>query len=802
MLVDVSMSVGLGERAGIVGENGSGKSTLLRLLAGVEPPDDGDVTTADDTGYLSQTLDLPPSHTVQQAVDAALADLRAMERRMRDLESALANQATPRRTEATAETDEARTKRGDAVTAQHGEPTAECGEVPARCGEVPARCGEVPARCGDAGTAQHGEATAVSDEVPTEHHDAVTAQHSETTAECSEVPAKCGDAGTAEHGEATAQRSDVATKRGETTERRGEATAQRGEATEQRGEVATKHDEATDNRGEVAIEYADLMDEYGELLTAYELRGGYEADARVDKAFHGLGLSHVGRDRVLSSLSGGEQARLGLACVLAAAPRVLLLDEPTNHLDESALTWLESRLREHRGTVVVVSHDRVFLDRVATTVIEVEHGAITRFGGGYTGFLAAKAAARARWEQSYAAWCEEVRQVREYAATTAHRVAAGRLMRDNNKMAYDRNAGRVQSSVASRVRNAQERLRRLEADPVPRPPAPLRFRGTFTSPGPETTPKTGPHQRPRPEEDVALQAGHRFPDPERESADPEQRSLDPGHRFIHPKPKILGPRHKPFHPSRDHGDPSDGHRDPSGGHRDPSDGHRDSSGGHGDPSDGHQSPSGGHQDPSGSHPELIDVHPDPSDVNHDTEHGDARAQVLVALRDVRVGDRLHVPSLTIRSGDRLLVRGANGAGKSTLLRTIAEHGRARVGYLPQEVTFDPDLTVLDAYGSGYADERRAALLDTGLFAPGALDQKVGTLSVGQRRRLALAGLLTREYDLLLLDEPTNHLSPVLAEELEQALDAYRGGLVVVSHDRALTRRFRGTEITLVGGRIH
>ncbi|QFY14802.1 ATP-binding cassette domain-containing protein [Nonomuraea phyllanthi] len=199
---------------------------------------------------------------------------------------------------------------------------------------------------------------------------------------------------------------------------------------------------------------------------------------------------------------------------------------------------------------------------------------------------------------------------------------------------------------------------------------------------------------------------------------------------------------------------------------------------------------------------MIDVHPDPSDVNHDTEHGDAQAQVLVALRDVRVGDRLHVPSLTIRSGDRLLVRGANGAGKSTLLRTIAEHARARVGYLPQEVTFDPDLTVLDAYGSGYADERRAALLDTGLFAPGALDQKVGTLSVGQRRRLALAGLLTREYDLLLLDEPTNHLSPVLAEELEQALDAYRGGLVVVSHDRALTRRFRGTEITLVGGRIH
>jgi macrolide transport system ATP-binding/permease protein len=506
------MSVKPGERAGIVGENGSGKSTLLRLLAGVERPDDGEITVPDDVGYLGQTLDLPPSHTVQQAVDAALADLRAMERRMRELESALT---------------------------------------------------------------------------------------------------------------------------------------------------------------------AEAMDEYGELLTTYEARGGYEADARVDKAFHGLGLAHVGRDRILSSLSGGEQARLGLACVLAASPRVLLLDEPTNHLDESALTWLEDRLREHRGTVVVVSHDRVFLDRVATAVLEVEDGAVTRFGGGYTGFLSAKAAARTRWEQSYAAWCEEVRQVREHAATTAHRVAPGRMMRDNNKMAYDRNAGRVQSSVASRVRNAHERLRRLLDDPVPRPPAPLRFHGTFDTAAP--------------------------------AAEDSGRADTPA----------------------------------------------------------------------------------------------VESRVVVELRDVRVGDRLRVESLTIRAGERLLVRGANGAGKSTLLQTIAEHARdrVRVGYLPQEVTFDAELTVLAAYGHGYADERRQALLSTGLFPSHTLGQKVGELSVGQRRRLALARLLAGEHDLLLLDEPTNHLSPLLAEELEQALDHYRGTLVVVSHDRALTRRYRGKSLHLTGGRI-
>ncbi|MCK2212209.1 ATP-binding cassette domain-containing protein [Actinomadura sp. ATCC 31491] len=551
----MTVSVKAGERAGVVGENGSGKSTLLRLLAGVERPDDGEITVGDgdvraplDVGYLGQTLDLPPTHTVQQAVDAALAGLRAIEHRMRALESSLSDAST-----------------------------------------------------------------------------------------------------------------------------RDDATAPSG------------HDTAA------------ALAEYGDLQTLYEARGGYEADARMDKAFHGLGLAHVTRDRVLGSLSGGEQARLALACVLAAAPRLLLLDEPTNHLDEAALTWLEGRLREHRGTVVVVSHDRVFLDRVATAVLEVEGAAVTRFGGGYRGFLAAKAAARARWEQSYADWCEEVRQVREHAATTAHRVAAGGLMRDNNKMAYDRNAGRVQSSISSRVRNAHERLRRLLADPVPRPPSPLRFRGAFTH------------------------------------STPDQPATSPAH-------------------------PAPGQRTTSPAH------------------------------PAPGQPTTSRTHPAP----------------LVELRDLRIaGGRLRIDHLALAPGERLLVRGPNGAGKSTLLRALAEQAardHIKVGHLPQEVTFDPGRTVLDAYGHGHPDEREAALLDTGLFAPHTLTQKTGHLSVGQRRRLALARLLAGEHDLLLLDEPTNHLSPLLAEELEQALDHYHGTLVVVSHDRALTRRFRGEHLHLSGGR--
>ncbi|GAA2457112.1 ABC-F family ATP-binding cassette domain-containing protein [Actinomadura vinacea] len=219
------------------------------------------------------------------------------------------------------------------------------------------------------------------------------------------------------------------------------------------------------------------MAEYGDLMTIFELRGGYDADARVERALHGLGLGPVGRDRTVGSLSGGEQVRLRLAAVLAAAPEVLLLDEPTNHLDEGALSWLEEHLRTRRGTTVAVSHDRVFLERVATSLLEVDadRRRVVRYGNGYAGYLEEKTAARRRWAQAHDQWRADIDRLREAAATTARQVAPGREMKDGNKMAYNRAGGRVQQSLASRVRNAEERLRRLLADPIPPPPEPLRF---------------------------------------------------------------------------------------------------------------------------------------------------------------------------------------------------------------------------------------------------------------------------------------------------------------------------------------
>ncbi|MGW7433605.1 ABC-F family ATP-binding cassette domain-containing protein [Streptomyces sp. NPDC054861] len=418
--------------------------------------------------------------------------------------------------------------------------------------------------------------------------------------------------------------------------------------------------------GELATAGGRALAEYGDLLTAYELRGGYEADARVDKAMHGLGLAGAGRERALGSLSGGEQARLGIACAIAAAPEVLLLDEPTNHLDTQALDWLEEALLAHRGTVVAVSHDRTFLQRVATAVLEVDadRRTIVRYGDGYAGFRAERAAARRRWEQAYEEWREETARLEVFAATTAHGVAAGRSIKDHNKMAYDRAGGRVQASVAGRVRNAQERLRRLHAEPVPRPPRPLAF---------AARPVAGEAQ------------------------------------------------------------------------------------------------------------------------------GD-----LVTLAGVRVADRLTVDALTIRAGEKLLVHGGNGAGKSTLLRVLAglvapDSGEVRrtgrIGFLAQEIPVDrPSERLLDAFGRGLAlteDEREELLLTYGLFRRAELRVAVGSLSAGQRRRLALARLLARPADLLLLDEPANHLALGLVEELEEALERWTGALVVVSHDRRLRERFTG-----------
>ncbi|HEU5129379.1 MAG TPA: ABC-F type ribosomal protection protein [Glycomyces sp.] len=209
------------------------------------------------------------------------------------------------------------------------------------------------------------------------------------------------------------------------------------------------------------------------------------------------------------------------------------------------------------------------------------------------------------------------------------------------------------------------------------------------------------------------------------------------------------------------------------------------------------------------------VPPPPEPMRFTTEiatTGADAARPAVALSGVRVGDRLHLPELTVAHGERVLVTGPNGAGKTTLLRliagelepdegTVARTGAA--GHLRQHAAAGADRrSVLRAFADGRVGTLEAhaeALLRLGLFAPERFGRPVADLSVGQRRRLELARLVTAPVDVLLLDEPTNHLSPVLAEQLQEALASYTGTVILVSHDRRLRESFTGRRLAMDAG---
>ncbi|MEV4470591.1 TlrC/CarA/OleB/SrmB family ABC-F type ribosomal protection protein [Nonomuraea sp. NPDC049504] len=231
------------------------------------------------------------------------------------------------------------------------------------------------------------------------------------------------------------------------------------------------------------------MDAYARLVAEFEARGGYEADARVDAALHGLGLPGLDRSRPVATLSGGERSRLALAATLAAEPELLLLDEPTNDLDDRAVAWLEQRLRAHRGTVVAITHDRMFLERVTSTVLEVGEGRVRRYGDGYDGYLAAKAAERAARLRAYEEWRQELARHSALVAANAGRLAA--VPRKLTLASMGTGAWRARSrthGAAGRIRQAQQRVQRLTANPLTPPPDPLRF---TTVPSATTVSATG-----------------------------------------------------------------------------------------------------------------------------------------------------------------------------------------------------------------------------------------------------------------------------------------------------------------------
>lgn len=134
----------------------------------------------------------------------------------------------------------------------------------------------------------------------------------------------------------------------------------------------------------------DLMSRYHTLQDSFERRGGYQIASEVSGTLKGLGFAEDDFAHPVKNLSGGQKTRVALAKLLVGSPDVIILDEPTNHLDMSSIVWLETYLLNYKGTVLIVSHDRYFLDRVVDHVIELDNGNMTSFTGNYSDYAAKK----------------------------------------------------------------------------------------------------------------------------------------------------------------------------------------------------------------------------------------------------------------------------------------------------------------------------------------------------------------------------------------------------------------------------
>ena len=174
--------------------------------------------------------------------------------------------------------------------------------------------------------------------------------------------------------------------------------------------------------------------EYAQLSAYFEAHDGYIIDVKIKQILNGMGFGNTPSDRIISSLSGGEKTRLALAKLLLEQPNLLILDEPTNHLDFQTLMWLEDYLKGYKGSILIVSHDRYFLNKICTRICEIENGRLTSYNGNYSAFLVQKKMNSERLLKEYEAQQKEIEKLEDYIVRNKTRASTAKMAKSRQHM--------------------------------------------------------------------------------------------------------------------------------------------------------------------------------------------------------------------------------------------------------------------------------------------------------------------------------------------------------------------------------